>query len=390
MIILTENPIHFKALCFRAVFPNALARRAFFLYNLLMKKQKRLVLQCAAVAFFALVCFFFSWSSLDTELHLTPEWTSDINKTPEIQTSEARLPFRLGNKGGYFTHSGKIALLETIPYKATLSRKFFAAYEKDARNIQLKNPDGTLASTIKEAGFPFIQQDRVFLFGPGGSTISFVNPLDGSVISTYENAAPITAFNSSSSGSAAGYADGQFIIFDKNGKKKTELFPGGSDMPIILGADISESGKLFACISGIEPQRFVLYRDEGNYKKIIFHDFLKKNLTRRCCVHFSKNNQYVYYDSADSIDIVNTQSLKRESVPLPGTILSVQESPVAQSVYILSKIGKEFYKITILENWTKKAGDFSFKAQSAFILTDENTLYVGRDNKISKIAISKN
>ncbi len=354
-----------------------------------MKKEKKFLLKLAACAIISLACFFFSWTPLETELNLSPEWTSDINKGLEKDTNERLLPFRLGNKGGYFTHSGKIVSMQKIPYKAVFSSEFYSLYERNADKTPLFLPSGQKKCEIMGAGFPFIQDDRVFLFAPGGSTISFVNAIDGNTSARFENTSPITAFNSSKNGSAIGYADGQFLIFNKHGIKKVELFPGGSDNPIILGADISQSGKMFACVSGVSPQRFVLYRNEGNYERIIFHEFLKQNMTRQSYVHFNDNDNYVYYDAGNYLGVVDTQKIERKQISISGKVLDIKESPVAESVFVLSRIGQKFYTVTILENWTHMAGQFSFEADCAFILTDGNALYVGSDNKISKLALSK-
>lgn len=354
-----------------------------------MKERNKHLLRCLVCLAVAIIYFFLSYTPLHTELHLRPEWTCDITKTPEPAGQEALLPFRLGKKGGYFTHSGKIAAITDIPYKASFSKDFYALYGQDAEDIVVSSPNGSEAFTIKAAGFPFIQDDRVFVFAPGGSTFSFVNKASGTVESTWEYSAPITAFNSSPKGSVAGYADGQLAVFDQYGKKKSELLPGGSDYPVILGADISEGGEFFACVCGLDPQRFVLYKDEGNYKKIIYHEFLSVNLTRQTKVYFSKNDRYVYFDSIDALGIVDTKSAEAIHVPLKGTILDIQESPVDQSVFVLSRYSKTYYTITILEDWTNKIGQFAFEADAAFILADGNTLYVGRDNKISRLSISK-
>lgn len=354
-----------------------------------MKARNKHLLQCLACLTIAAAYFFLSYTPLQTELHLRPEWTCDISKTPEPAAQEALLPFRLGNKGGYFTNTGKIVTIVDIPYKAIFSKNFFALYGQDAEEIQIFKPNGNEAFSIKAAGFPYIQDSRVFLFEPGGSTLSFVNDSSGIIESTWEYSAPITAFNSSPKGSVAGYADGQLAIFDQYGKKKSELAPGGSDYQVILGADISENGEFFACVCGLDPQRFVLYKDEGNYKKIIYHEFLSVNLTRQTKVYFSKNDRYVYFDSIDALGIVDTKSAEAIHVPLKGTILDIQESPVDQSVFVLSRYAQKYYTITILEEWTKKIGQFAFEADAAFILSDGTTLYVGRDNKISRLSISK-
>ncbi len=326
---------------------------------------------------------------MQTELRLRPEWTCDISKTPEEAGSEALLPFRLGKRAGYFTHSGKIVANLDIPYKATFSKNFFALYGQNADKTKVFSPNQKEAFEIKAAGFPYIQDDRVFVFAPGGSSVLFVNNASGSVESSWDYSAPITAFNSSPKGSVAGYADGQMAVFDQYGKLRAEVAPGGSDCSVILGADISQDGKLFACVSGLDPQRFVLYRDEGNYKKVIYHEFLSVNLTRQTKVHFSGNDRYVYFDSIDALGVVDTKSAHAMRIPLKGTILDIQESPVDQSVFVLSRYANSYYTITILEGWTKKIGQFSFEASAAFILADGNNVYVGKDSKISRLAISK-
>ncbi|MBR5097383.1 MAG: hypothetical protein IK094_09800, partial [Treponema sp.] len=112
-------------------------------------------------------------------------------------------------------------------------------------------------------------------------------------------------------------------------------------------------------------------------------------LTRQTKVYFSKNDRYVYFDSIDALGIVDTKSAEAFHVPLKGTILDIQESPVDQSVFVLSRYSNTYYTITILEDWTKKIGQFAFEANAAFILADGNTLYVGMDNKISRLSISK-
>lgn len=360
----------------------------FFYILFRMKLKNKILLWTALILSLFLFYFFMSFIPLRTELRLIPEWTCDVTKTKENPGNEKVLPFRLGNRAGYFTHSGKIASMISVPYKATLSRDFYALYDSDAENIPLYTSAGEKAAEIQGAGFPFVQENRVFLFMPGGSSLGFVSSADGSVSSVYEGAAPITAFDSSENGSALGFADGELVIFDKNGLAKIFLKPGGSDYEVILGAAISADGRHFACVSGISPQRFVLYSDEGSYEKIIHHEFLESSLTRQTKVQFSKDGSYVYYDTGGALGIAEVQSQKSKSVPIEGTVLDIEESPVGNSVYVLSRTGRK-HTVTVFENWNEMAGDFSFDADSGFITADGNTLFVGADNKISRITISK-
>ena len=351
-----------------------------------MKVNKR-VLVPALLCVAALVYFFLNYIPLEKELQLTPEWTADISETPETDGGE-RLPFRLGRNLGYFSPSGKISLLKRIPYKATISKDFFALYDQDARGIQVFDSEGNPKCEIKGAGFPFIQDERIFLMLPGGNSFAFVESEGGTLASVFESSAPITSFCSSKSGAAVGYANGDFLVFAPDGKLKFTLNPGASDFPVILGGAISNGGKMFACVSGQDPQRIVLYRDEENYQKIVFHQNLGKSLARQTFVHFSRNDGFVYFDTADSLMIIDTERLEAKLVPLGGAVLDIQESEVANSVFVLSRNGNN-YAVTILENFVEVAGGFKFEAENAFILAEGNSLYVGRDEKISRLKISK-
>ncbi|MDE6720067.1 MAG: hypothetical protein K2J68_09470, partial [Treponemataceae bacterium] len=105
-------------------------------------------------------------------------------------------------------------------------------------------------------------------------------------------------------------------------------------------------------------------------------------------VHFSKNDGFVYFDTADSLIILDTKKFYAKLIPLDGTVLDIQESEVADSVFVLSRNGKN-YTVTILENFNETVGEFKFEAENAFILVEGNSLYVGRDEKISRLTISK-
>ena len=47
------------------------------------------------------------------------------------------------------------------------------------------------------------------------------------------------------------------------------------------------------------------------------------------------------------------------------------------------------YSVYIIEKFTSFTGCFQFQADAAFIETDEENLYIGKNSTISKIKISK-
>lgn len=334
----------------------------------------------------------FSFKPLRTELELTPSWTTEV--TYQIQENDSSLdvlPFKLEQNVGYFSRTGQIVTLKNFDYKATISQKLFATYSQNSTGFEVFDSSGKIVGTITGGGFPYIVDDRIFLLLPGGSGFE-IKDLSNSTLARYQGTSPITALNSNNEISIVGFADGTLCTFDKKFNLKNTLNPSGSDIDVILGANASLQANYFACISGQNKQRFVLYENKPNHAKIIFHKYLDNSIVNQTLIYFSNDESTVYYNDANGIGIVNCTDLKYKHINIPGKVLSIQESYVSNSVFVLSKEkmnNRNKYTVTILESKTNKTGSFNFEANSAFILTDQNSLFVGKDNKISKFEITK-
>ena len=316
---------------------------------------------------------------LDNE-ELTEEYTGTFNAA-----ENKAYPFRLKEYAGYFTEDGKIIFARKIPFKATLSSYFQSFYDNNSESIEIKNVDGSVATTIKSAGFPFIQDDRIYLLPPGGNSISEYN-LTGTREWTYESYTPVTAFSSSKKGSVIGFADGALVCLEPNGKERFAFYPGGSANEIILGAAISETEDMAACISGINKQRFILTSFDSSKHKVIFHEYLDSDSHSRSLVQFSKDSNYVFYRYEGGLGVVDCKKLKSTHIPLKGTVIQIEELENNNLSLVLSHEDNVFY-LYLLENAVNCVGHFSFSAQSAFITATPSGFFVGHDTTISKLNI---
>lgn len=355
-----------------------------------MKNKKNIALVLSIAGFFAYVIL--CYKPLSTELQLTPAWSIEISEsTREVDTNLSVLPFKLGQNAGYFTHEGQVTLLRNFGYKASISRNYFTTYSQNSSSFEVFDPKGTSIAKIDGSGFPYLTDNKIFLLLPGGSGFEVKN-LNGSTKCRYENTSPITALNAGKKSAIAGFANGVLYTFDENMNLKYTLSPGGSDTEVILGANVSPEGTYFACISGQNKQRFVLYKNENNHAKVVFHKYFKKNIVHQSFLYFNNDESNVYFNDADGLGIINCENFEETHINIPGVILDIQESPVANSLFVLSKekdSRRAYYTITVIEGKRYKTGSFSFEADSAFILTDENSLFIGKDNLISKLSISK-
>lgn len=370
-----------------------------------MKNKKNVSIITLIVTFAFLAYIIFCFKPLKTELQLTPEWTVELESADKTETTSSEtekqtqkavpelnvLPFKLGQNIGYFTHDGKIALLKNFDYKATISKKYYSTFSQNSKDIQIFNTAEEPVVQILEGGFPYLSGSNIMILLPGGSGFEAKNT-DGTTILREEHPAPITALNSHEYFTIAGYADGILSIFDESFNKILTLQPGGSDIEAILGANISSKGNFIASVSGQNKQRFVLYKTEDNHAKVVFHKTLNNSVVNQTLVAFSKDESTVYYNDSTGLGIVDCNNFKDKHIRIRGRVLDIQESPVSDSFFVLSKEKHNrtsTYTLSIIEAKSHKTGEFSFTAESAFILTDENSLFIGKDNKISKMTISK-
>ena len=203
----------------------------------------------------------------------------------------------------------------------------------------------------------------------------------------YEGIIPITAFSAKKNFTAIGLSDGTIKVFDNvTGETQITFSPGGSDYPVILGLDISEDGEYIASISGHNQQRFVLSHKEGAGQKIIYHTFLDTDSPYRTLIHFCDDKKRVFYNFENNLGIYDLNNQKNTFIKLQSKVISIEESDYF--IYLLGK-DKQEYTVSLIENTNTLGGSFSFNADTAFIHSVDNNLYIGKDNTISCLSISK-
>ena len=156
--------------------------------------------------------------------------------------------------------------------------------------------------------------------------------------------------------------------------------------PIIIGIAVSNDGQYIASVSGQEQQRFVIAKNENNQSKIIYHEFLESDLTRRTQVYFTQDGKRVLYDCGTKLGIYDFEKDKAYSVKTNKQIISVEESE--NLIFLLGKAENE-YTVYLIEKTNVLEGSFTFSANNAFIKTYNEALYVGKDSTISKISIER-
>lgn len=353
-----------------------------------MKTKKTI---SSIVFILAIICtilyLFFAPRPLGKEYQFKPVWKiTTLSQVSEVPVDTPKMYFHLGQTLGYFTEDGKISLFNQFQDKASISNTYYALYNSDSKNIPFFYSNGIQAGTIQAAGYPYFVDNQIFVFLPGGASFAKCYS-NGDVSWRYEGTLPITAFSAKEKYIAVGFADGTIKIFEaEDGNCIIEYAPGGSDYPVILGVDISADGQYIASISGHEKQRFVLAHREENQPKIIHHTFIKEGLPYRTLIHFTQDGKQVIYNYQNNIGVYDLSSQKENTYSINDRIISIEET---DNLIFLLGHEKENYTVYMIEKTNLMEGSFSFSANTAFIQTMGENLYVGKDNTISRIEIER-
>lgn len=353
-----------------------------------MKTKKHTGVYIFLAIFFILIYIIFAAKPLGKEYHFTPQWRKSI-ASPAVNTisdGSKQIFFKLGQSIGYFTEDGQITSSKSFPSKAAISSDYYAIYNTEDTRIKFYKNNDMEAGSFEAPGFPFFEEDRIFLFLPGGASFAKCSS-SGKILWTNENTIPLTAFSSKEKYTASGYADGSIKVFEnESGSQAFSFAPGGSDYKVILGLDISTDGNYIASVSGHNKQRFVLAKNEGNQPKIVFHTFLDSDMIRQTIVKFCDEDKRILYYYDNHLGIYNIETEKNTSIKIDKTVISIEE--IDSLIFVLGKKEKE-YTVYIIEKPDSLQGSFSFTADTAFIKTCNNNLYVGQDTSISKVKVSK-
>ena len=338
---------------------------------------------------FLLVYMFVAAIPMGSDIYFEPAWTKDITKA--VTTDPAKFKdtslegFSLGNRFGYFTADGTILSSTLTDARVTISPDAWATYPENAATTDIFNPDGTKRITVAASGFTHLDGGRTYLFLPGGDAVSQYDD-SGKKMWTREHTAPITAFNSSPKGTVIGYADGQITALQSDGSEIFSFYPEGSDYQVILGVALSEDGTLAACVCGIDKQRFLLIHITNGQYKVVFHTWLEGNLHRQAYVDFEKSGKYAFFEYSKGIGIVDCVKRSANLIPSDGEVVNMGEYPGNNLFLALVKNGTS-YTLEAIERPDHLIATTRFTAQNAFLIQRNEAIFLGMDDRISRINI---
>ncbi len=177
---------------------------------------------------------------------------------PDESSAARIMPFRLGERFGYFSSDGEILFSEEIRYGLAQSREYFANYSVVSENTVLQSNDGSLVRSIGAPGYPYVAQDRLFIFAPNGSSVSEWTT-DGELLWEREFLSVLTDLAAGDTHTAVALLNGEVQLLDEQGETTFSHRAEGPRLEVALSVAAGSDENAFAALVGADPQQLIVF-----------------------------------------------------------------------------------------------------------------------------------
>lgn len=243
---------------------------------------RRRLLRVSLIALLIIGYVLLAPRSLSSELGIERKWATDVSADAltvggetavggaaldgvasdgqeQERAAAHRVPFRLGDSFGYIDReSGTLLHRETVLYEVTYNADRYINYSAVSQNTVARTWNGAIAAGIRAAGYPHLRSDRLFMIHPQGTALSEWS-LNG--VKRWERSLPavITTLAASRQTVAIGLSDGSVRFYSADGEAIDSYFDPAARLPVILGVAASADGGTVAAVSGLDPQRLIVF-----------------------------------------------------------------------------------------------------------------------------------
>ncbi|MDA8427444.1 MAG: hypothetical protein M0Z80_15060 [Treponema sp.] len=324
---------------------------------------------------------------LPKELALIPVWARGLADAPATPASTPALgdvhSFRLGDKFGYFSSSGKILFSAPVPFGLALSSDSYALYDKDSTGFSVRTPTGSELFKASIPGYPFFAAGRRFVMGTAQDSVSELDS-SGHRAWTYEFPSIVTAFGASPGLAVFGLMDGSLVGLDRSGKDVMHFSSGGSSIPGIYGVAVSPDGDLVAAIAGLDKQRLVVLEKRYSAYRVTWHRWLDSDFRRPVAISFTSDGKRLMYEVPGGVGVFERDSRKGYTIAAT-TADRLGLSLRGWNIMVLLSGSQDSRRLICAAAPDRRLVDIPVSASQTFINLDGSSIYLGVDEDIVRL-----
>ncbi len=270
------------------------------------------------------------------------------------------LAFETKEAFGYLKPDLSSLTLKTKERRADVSSLGSLLYGGDKGRIQLVSPEGQLIFDLPgKSRTPIFDGGRIYFFGKEGLTIEERSAL-GHIRWKRSLSAMVTSVDAGEKLTLLGLISGEWLLIDGEGRVVRRGRPGGSRLEAVYGVGLSPKERYAAVVSGVDPQRFVLYDLIPEDPQPIYHTENPLPLRRQTAVGFLESGDWLFWERTRGISLLSLAEKENPRfIPLRGRFGRIHEVPGMGFLAVSSR--------TANQGWMKWLNrDFSLLTEASF------------------------
>lgn len=355
--------------------------------------KKRLVAATAIAA--GIVYFLICAQPLPKELVLAPVWSKPLASAPRAPSGGGvaagfAVPFRLGDRYGYFSAEGKLLFAAPTPYGVALAPDAYAQYDRLSEGFSIASPSGSEIAKIKALGYPFFSASRRFVIGPDQAEVSEL-AADGSVAWSRRFGSVITTCAASPALAVFGLMDGTIVGIDRSGSEALDFAPGGSRVPGVYGVAVSPDGLLVAAVTGLDRQRLVVMEKRVTAYRVAYHRWLESDYRRPVAMAFTADGRRLVYESPAGVGVYERGGggRGRESVLSISAASGLGLTAKGGELLVLLSGKGEEKRLVCASLPGRLVVDAPLRARDAFVESSGDSIFIGADDRIARLDLKE-
>lgn len=349
------------------------------------RQGRHSVITILVMGIFIPVYFFAFAERLSPELSAVPRWRVDMapgqsaGGAPAARPSDTAqagepIAFVAGNRYGYFLADGTVLFVADAASTVAISDKAFVTTEPGSQDGFVQQPRSKARVAIQDVR-PFFSAGRLFSASSDGTGVSAYDG-SGHLQWSYTFPCQISAFASSGNLIVGGTVDGWLEGVNADGTKAFEFAPGGSRLPVILGAAISPSGAWVAAMSGIDRQRLIVLSRGDSKFRVQSHRYLDSNYREPVKLIIMSDERHVLYRRPDGIGVWSVDGKVDEVLPIVADDFEASIDTNLDVVYLTAKRGSRT-ELAVFRRPASLIGTIALPDSSEYVRLAGSSAFIG-------------
>lgn len=232
------------------------------------------------------------------------------------------LPFRLGERFGYFSTDGRLHHVEQVRYGLAQDAGRFANYSVISENIVLQDTDGGLLRSIAAVGYPHLDEGRLYVFAPDGSTVSEWTT-DGERSWRRDFVSLVTDLDAANTRTVVGLLDGRVKLLGPDGDELFSYAAEGSRLRVVFSVAIGRDEDVLAAVAGVDPQKLILFEEHSEGFFPVFQLDLDSDYRRPVLLEFLRDGRSLVIEQPGGVLVYDRERESFGRIDLGGRVEAV-------------------------------------------------------------------